>query len=80
MSINYDLVKLLLENGADVNVRDDDGNTPLTNALSNGDKEMMKLLLKYGADINNNTIDLNNPLSASQLKAFSGNILNFIKS
>jgi ankyrin repeat protein len=41
------VVKLLLDNGADVNVRNEDGRTPLTYASS---AEMTELLIKAGAN------------------------------
>jgi len=45
----YDLVKLLLDNGANPNMQDAYGNTPLTFAFSLESK-FMKLLLDHGAD------------------------------
>jgi ankyrin repeat protein len=43
-----EVVKLLLDNGADVNQRDEDGRTPLTFASS---AEMTELLIKAGANV-----------------------------
>lgn len=47
-----DIIKLLLNSGAYVNVEDDNGNTPLWRAVFDydGDKEIIKTLLKYGAN------------------------------
>lgn len=47
---NIDTVKALLENGADVNWRDMNGNTPLLAAANTGDAEMIRMLLSFGAD------------------------------
>lgn len=43
----YELIKALLEHGADPNSKDEDGYTPLDTA--NGNLEMTRLLLRYGA-------------------------------
>ena len=49
---DIDLVRQLLDNGIDINVRDDTGNTTLARASLNGHIEIVKLLLDRGADIN----------------------------
>lgn len=46
------LVKLLLEAGADPNVRAEDGEPALILAAMNGNKEAVETLLDYGVDIN----------------------------
>src|SRR5512138_425168 len=45
------IVKLLLENGADPNIREQCGYTPLHAAAQNGDEAMLRTLLYGGADI-----------------------------
>src|ERR1700719_3480151 len=49
-----DLVRLksMTTSGADVNMRDGRGSTPLMHAAAVGSLEAMKLLLKAGADVN----------------------------
>ena len=53
---NIDLIKLLLESGADPNLEDWEGNTPFDNAIDNFGqnrdryKNVIKLLLEYGAN------------------------------
>lgn len=47
----YD-VERLLDEGADVNARDDFGNTPLLLALDRGKTKVAKLLIDRGADVN----------------------------
>jgi ankyrin repeat protein len=41
------IVQLLIEKGADVNVKDGDGNTPLQVASEYGYEEIIKLLKEY---------------------------------
>ena len=53
---NYlEIVGMLLEKGAKVDVLDNDGKTPLDQAIGNGEKEIVVLLRKHGAE--HGTID-----------------------
>jgi len=52
-AINYKSIgclNVLLEHGLDLNLRDDDGNTPLMTAAKVGNAAIVRLLLKKGAD------------------------------
>lgn len=50
---------VLLEHGADPNIRDNNGNSALHYAVYNGHEEMASLLLQYNADIEQKTkVDL----------------------
>ena len=49
---NVDMVKVLLDHGADVNAQDSLGNTALTLAVNYGHAEIVKVLLDNGADAN----------------------------
>ncbi|XP_076288512.1 transient receptor potential cation channel subfamily A member 1-like [Lasioglossum baleicum] len=49
-----EVAQLLIDYGANVNFKDDHGDTPIVCAIENGDTEMTKLLLTNGADIKDN--------------------------
>ena len=44
-----DKVRLLLEHGADPEIKTEHGDSPLKEALTNGNKKIENLLLKHGA-------------------------------
>ena len=46
-----DVARLLLEHGADVNTRDDEGTTPLYAAAKNGRVQVVHVLLEQGANV-----------------------------
>ena len=48
----YACVRSLIELGADIELKDNFGRTPLMFACKLGSKEMVELLLQYKADIN----------------------------
>lgn len=51
--ISYDIIKFLLDNGANINIQDDDEKiTPLMNVCYNERVDLVELLLKYNPDIN----------------------------
>lgn len=49
---NASLTKKLIQNGANTNVTDDNGWTPLAYAVKRGNIHLVKLLLEHGADTN----------------------------
>lgn len=55
------VAQLLLEHGADVNVRDDDHNTPLFLAMRHGASNLVRFLLEHGADPNLQNKEGKNP-------------------
>jgi len=60
---NKDGVELLLEMGANVNIKDKKGKTALSYALEDDNKDIVELLLKHGAkrsNNNNNNNKMNN--------------------
>ncbi|EPS44250.1 hypothetical protein H072_1753 [Dactylellina haptotyla CBS 200.50] len=55
--LTKELVALLLENGAEVNLLDDDEQSPLYEAAWLGDLELLDLLIKHGADLHARDFD-----------------------
>ena len=50
--LRKEITELLIANGANVNAKRDDGETPLHQAADNGHKEVVELLIDKGADVN----------------------------
>jgi len=51
-SDNTELVKILLDAGASVKAKNDNGDTPLDAAADRGDLEIAQMLIAHGADVN----------------------------
>ena len=47
---NAECVQLLIDNGADLNLKDEDGYTPLVRAVEKDNSKIVEILLKSGAD------------------------------
>jgi ankyrin repeat protein len=67
---NTDIAKILLEAGADVNVRQISGITPLHSAAHHGNIELIILLLEAGADVNAKTEDGKTPADLASIAGF----------
>jgi ankyrin repeat protein len=50
---DYDKVENALNNGANVNALNNDGDTPLIRAINSGEYDVIELLLENGADVTN---------------------------
>ena len=61
-----DIVKLLIQNHADVNAKDDSGQTPLFLAVESGQTDTVDLLIENNADVNITTNNGENALSQAQ--------------
>jgi ankyrin repeat protein len=48
-----DIVRMLLEAGADPNMKDGNGRLPINNAVEQNNIDNIKLLIKYNVDVNN---------------------------
>ena len=63
-------VAYLIDQGANVNVRDKYGNTPLHYASSDGYEESVELLISAGADVNAQGMKKNAPLHYAALEGY----------
>ena len=57
-----DIARILINNGADVNIPDDEGLAPIHIACQEGNLEIVKLLIEKGADIRSKTKKGNYPI------------------
>ncbi|GMI20366.1 hypothetical protein TeGR_g14073 [Tetraparma gracilis] len=57
-----DIVTILVENGAEIDMQDDWGFTPLSGASQNGHLEIVKFLVEKGADPHKINLDNQTPL------------------
>jgi uncharacterized protein len=76
--VSYPLTQLLLDNGADVNARQQGGLTPLHAAAHHGATELVRLLIENGADINAKTDAGETALSLAEGRSFS-NTVNYLR-
>ena len=62
-SRNLELVRLLIQEGADVNAQDEDGDSPLHSAMMRPDNyDVARTLIESGADVSNRAVDGKTPL------------------
>ena len=54
---NLKKLKILIDNDANINVKDDNGDNCLTLAAGDGDRQMLEFLVENGADINKKGAD-----------------------
>lgn len=59
---NINIVRELISNGADINEKNVDNNTPLHLATNENDIDIVRELISKGADINGKNLDNNTPL------------------
>jgi 26S proteasome non-ATPase regulatory subunit 10 len=62
------IARLILERGAKVNVRNDEGRTALHWAAEEGQEEVVGILVEFGGDINARNMFGFTPLHAAALK------------
>jgi ankyrin repeat protein len=73
-------VKLLISEGADVNVKNDEGLTPLHCAAREGHKEIVELLLAHGADVNIGDAEYNRTAAEFAMKSNHTDIVQLLVS
>jgi ankyrin repeat protein len=61
-----EVVKLLVESGATVDMKDEDGMTALLTAVMCEHEDIVKVLVDHGADVNAEDIDGETPLSLAE--------------
>ncbi|KAL8994490.1 MAG: hypothetical protein Q9188_007049 [Gyalolechia gomerana] len=62
-SRNLELVRLLIQEGADVNAQDEDGDSPLHSAMMRPDNyDVARTLIENGADVSSRAVDGKTPL------------------
>ena len=76
---NLDIIKWLLENGVDINIKDEDGRTPLMDSVLNLKISMVKFLLEKGASTNDISNNGENLLSISK-QTFNQEMISLIES
>ncbi len=72
-----DIIEKLINNGANVNLQDSNGNTPLHAAAKLNKEEIVKMLLDHGADKNITNIDENTPEDLTNNEAIKNMINNY---
>ena len=61
-SANVELVRLLIQEGADVNAQDEDGESPLHSAMATSDNyDIARTLIENGADVSSKAVDGKTP-------------------
>jgi ankyrin repeat protein len=62
-----DIAELLIQSGADVNIRNLSEDTPLHTACYKGELDVVKLLIEHGADVNARNVKGQTPLYTATL-------------
>jgi ankyrin repeat protein len=73
----YDTAAILIENKADLEIKDSKGNSPLMDAIfnSNGDYKIVDLLIVSGANLDNvNNHEMTPKLLAESMAGFNYNL------
>lgn len=65
------MVKLLIEAGANINIQDESGNTPLHYSAANGKKDVVKYLLENKADASIVNVKEQKAIDYSNVKGFN---------
>ena len=73
---NFEIARLLVENGANVNSRAVDGSTVLTIASTNGNNEMYNYLIEHGAVVAANNVSPS-PRNTGIIEALENQAVNF---
>jgi hypothetical protein len=75
---NFEAVKILIENGADVNVLNNNGSSPLHYAASRGRLDIARLLFKSGAALNVSDVTKRNELHFAVVGIINRELITFL--
>jgi ankyrin repeat protein len=75
---NFEAVKILIENGADVNILNNNGSNPLHYSASRGRLDIARLLVKSGAALNVSDVTKRNELHFAVLGIINKELITFL--
>lgn len=76
---SYEIIKLLVQHGAEVNYKDADGNTVLMNACMYGSKNIIEYLIQKGAKINDQNSEGQTALIIAAGSGYTDNVRILLK-
>lgn len=75
---HVEVVKYLLEHGADVGARTNDGWQPIHSSAQWGNVQILRILCSWGADLNSKTVGGNTPFHLAVSKPRNGQLIEYL--